>query len=162
MSAMLVVIGMALLCLPGVAALRPERLHPAQWAPAAAGALRAGLLTVRVGLFLGAAPTLLHAAGVEETAAACHRLFGPLAPGGPPTGWASAAAFAWLTLRQRNAVRAQRLAFNRAAPWSRPSSGCSVLSSPSRAGARWSIVSMRSTAILLGRHRGAEWPPSPR
>jgi hypothetical protein len=56
----------------------------------------------------------VHAAGVEETAAACHRLFGPLAPGGPPTGWASAAPFAWLTLRQRNAVRAQRRAVERA------------------------------------------------
>lgn len=112
MSAILVLIGVLLLGIPGMRALRPERLHPAQWASAAAGALRAGQISVRLGLFLGAAPTLLHAVGVEEAANACHELFGPLAPGGAPTGWASAAAFAGLTLRNHHAHRAQRRAFD--------------------------------------------------
>ncbi|MBA2283135.1 MAG: M56 family metallopeptidase [Acidimicrobiia bacterium] len=119
MSTLLVVTGLVLLALPGARRLPSRRLDPAEWARAADGAIRFGHLTVRLGLLLGAAPTVLRAAGVEDAAAACHRMFGPVAPGGPLVGWASAASFCWLSVNHRRAARAQRGAFDRThvEPW---------------------------------------------
>lgn len=108
MSAALVLAGICLMILPGVGLLPFRRLHPAEWARAAAFALRAGHMTVRLGLFFGAAPTVLRATGVEHAAEMCHRMFGPVAPGGPLVGWASAAGFVALTVAAHRARAAQR------------------------------------------------------
>ncbi|MGH3452758.1 MAG: M56 family metallopeptidase, partial [Haloechinothrix sp.] len=53
-------------------------------------ALGAGAALVQAVALLYAAPTVLRATGVPELAAACERMLGPLAPGGPAAGWAGA------------------------------------------------------------------------
>ena len=105
------VAGLCLLVLPGLRVLPSNRLDPSEWARAAAFSLRAGHVVVRAGLLFGAAPTVLRAIGVDQAADACHRMFGPVAPGGPIVGWASAAAFAALTARARQALSRQRAGY---------------------------------------------------
>ena len=119
MSAALVLAGLVLLALPGLRILPFGQLNPAEWARAATLSLRAGYAITRLGLLFGAGPTILRAVGVEHAADACHRMFGPVAPGGPLVGWASAAGFTWLTLSRRAARRAQREGFARTQvePW---------------------------------------------
>lgn len=104
MSALLVLSGLALIALPGVRRLPSNQLVPAEWARAAAAALRLGHATVRLGLLLGALPTVLRAVRVDEAASTCHKLFGPIAPGGPIAGWASAACLMWLVISRRRAL----------------------------------------------------------
>jgi Zn-dependent protease with chaperone function len=111
LSTALVVAGLCLLVLPGLRVLPSERLDPSEWARAAAFSLRTGHVVVRAGLLFGAAPTVLRTLGVEHVADACHRMFGPVAPGGPVVGWASGFAFVLLTGRARQARTRQRAGY---------------------------------------------------
>jgi Zn-dependent protease with chaperone function len=112
MSAVLVLAGLALLVLPGAFASTGRHLRPREWGRLNLAAMRLGLWAIQFGLFLVAAPTVLHAACVHSVADACHRVLGPVMPGGAVTGWASAAATVGLfgaarVVRQR-AIRLQR------------------------------------------------------
>ena len=113
MSAALVVAGTGLLLLPGLRAFPAAELPPSEWARVAATSLRCGLFSLRVGLALGALPTVLLAAGVQELASVCHRIFGPVVPGGSAAGWASAAGWvvlAWRSIAVRRGVTAAQRA----------------------------------------------------
>lgn len=92
MSVVVVLAGLALLALPGIAAPTASRLPASEWTRLNRGALRMGLWAVQVGLVLTAAPTVLRAAGFGPMADACHRLLSPIVPGGPAAGWMSTAA----------------------------------------------------------------------
>ncbi len=98
-SLVLVAAGAASLLLPAFGVRSRRQLHPAEWARLTAGAIRLGRWSIAVGLFLTAAPTVFAALGVDAAADACHRLLGPMLPGGPTTAWASGVAFAALTVR---------------------------------------------------------------
>jgi Zn-dependent protease with chaperone function len=119
MSAALVFVGLLLLTLPGLRILPLGELNPAEWTRAVKVALHAGVLTTRLGLLFGAAPTVLRAIGVDHAANACHRMFGPVAPGGPVVGWAAAIACAWFTIRVHQGRCDQRRALERTQvePW---------------------------------------------
>lgn len=108
MTALLVAAGVGLLVLPGTLVGRWDRLRPREWTLMNRASLSLGLWAVRVALLLSAAPTVLRAAGIEQAAAACHELFGPVLPGGAPVGWASALAFAWIQGRMWQARRRTR------------------------------------------------------
>lgn len=111
--------GLCLLVLPGLPVLPSDRLDPSEWARAAAFSLRAGHVVVRAGLLFGAAPTVLRSIGIEHAADACHRMFGPVAPGGPIVGWASGVTLVVLTSRARHARSRQRASYRRmmVEPW---------------------------------------------
>ena len=91
MIIVLAAIAVGLAALPGV--LRPfgRRLHPADWARAAAFSFVAALVTSQLSLLFLAAPVLLRAAGAHGLAAACARMAGQLVPGGAWMGWSAAA-----------------------------------------------------------------------
>ena len=113
MTAVLVVAGIGLLLLPGLRAFPFSELPPSEWTRLASGSLRCGLLSLRVGLALGALPTVLRASGVQDLASLCHRMLGPVIPGGAVTGWASAAAtvvLAWRSVAARRRVAAAQRA----------------------------------------------------
>ena len=113
MTAILVLAGLALLLLPGLRAFPVAELPPSEWARVAAASLRCGLLSLRLGLLLGAVPTVLRATGVQELASVCHRMFGPVVPGGSAAGWASAAGsviLAWRSIAVRRKVTAAQRA----------------------------------------------------
>ena len=113
MTAVLVVAGIALLLLPGLRAFPVAELPPSEWTRVASASLRCGLLSLRVGLVLGAVPTLLRATGVQELASVCHRMFGPVVPGGSAAGWASAVGsliLAWRSVAVRRRVAAAQRA----------------------------------------------------
>lgn len=114
MSAVLVVAGVALLLLPGQAARAGARLRPVEWSRLAFASAWIGLGAVRAGLFLIAAPTVLRGVGVEKVAEACHRILGPIMPGGPLVGWVAAGTFTVVAVRghqlRHRAARIQRLA----------------------------------------------------
>jgi beta-lactamase regulating signal transducer with metallopeptidase domain len=65
---------------------------------------------VQLGLVLIAAPTVLRAAGVESVADACHRVLGPVLPGGAVTGWLTAS----VSVALMGAARASRARSRRA------------------------------------------------
>jgi Zn-dependent protease with chaperone function len=111
LSAALVLAGLCLLVVPGLQVLPSDRLDPSEWARAAAFSLRAGHAVVRAGLLFGAAPTVLRGIGIEHAAEACHRMFGPVAPGGPIVGWASGVMFVVLTAQARAARSRQRAGY---------------------------------------------------
>jgi len=119
MSAVLVLAGLGLLALPGVAAPAARFLHPSEWGRVNRVALRLGFGAVQLGLVLMAVPTVLRTAGVESLADTCHRVLGPMLPGGAVTGWSSAALSVALFVTARAArarsVRVQREA--RIEPW---------------------------------------------
>lgn len=114
MSAVLVLAGLALLALPGLAMSRGARLQPSEWARLTFASIRVGFRAVQLGLFLTAAPTVLRAVGVHTVADACHRVLGPIMPGGSVTGWVAAVASGLLlagsALVRRRALRLQRAA----------------------------------------------------
>lgn len=119
MTAVILLAGLALLALPGLEHGRLERLSPLQWCRATAMTLRAGMAVLQLGLFLGAAPTVLRLTGIEKAADACHRLFGPVAPGGAATGVLSAATLVYVVRGRRRARRHVRRTAEVAAiePW---------------------------------------------
>jgi Zn-dependent protease with chaperone function len=114
MSAVLVLAGLGLLALPGVAAPISRRLRPSEWRRLNRIAIGLGVVAVQLGLVLAAVPTLLGAAGGEAAAHACHYLLGTVPPGGAVTGWASATAslalFAVGCVAHRRSRRLQRAA----------------------------------------------------
>ncbi len=119
MSAVLVLAGLGLLALPGVAASTARFLHPSEWGRLNRVALRLGYAVVQLGLVLTAAPTVLRAAGVHSVADACHEVLGPVLPGGAITGWVTATASVTMLLADR-VVRARALRVQREAwiePW---------------------------------------------
>lgn len=81
------VAALALLAFPVAAGRRRSDFAPSRWARCSAASLVAGIVLVELSLLLLAAPTVLHLLGVEALAAACGRLLGDLAPGGPLVGW---------------------------------------------------------------------------
>jgi hypothetical protein len=92
MSTVLVVAGLGLLALPGIAAPAARHLQPSEWRRLNRIAVGLGIAMVQLGLVLTAVPVLADAAGVEHIAHECHHLLGPVLPGGAVTGWASATA----------------------------------------------------------------------
>jgi hypothetical protein len=114
MTALLVVAGIGLILLPGLRAFPFAELPPSEWTRVASASMRCGLLSLRVGLVLGAVPTILRASGVQDLASVCHRMLGPVVPGGAVAGWASAAATVVLGWRsfaaRRRAAAAQQAA----------------------------------------------------
>lgn len=119
MSAVLVLTGLGLLALPGIAASAARVLHPSEWGRLNRVALRLGFAAVQLGLVLTAAPTVLRAAGVHSVADACHQVLGPVLPGGAIIGWATTTASVTLFLAARivrgRALRVQREAWIE--PW---------------------------------------------
>ena len=110
MIAVVVLAGLALLALPGLAASTAMHLPPREWRRSSRVAIGLGLVAVELGLALGAVPTVSAAAGVESVAEACHHLLGAHLPGGAATGWASASAsVALLAVGGAAARRARRL-----------------------------------------------------
>jgi len=110
MNLALLAAGAALLIIPVWTARLGRRLVPRDWARLTAASMWMGLLAVRVGLLVTAAPTVLRAAGVHELAAACHEALGPLTPGGAATDWTAATAVVLLQariLRARHRSRSQ-------------------------------------------------------
>jgi Zn-dependent protease with chaperone function len=89
MSAVLLVTGLALLVLPGVAASLGRHLEPSEWRRLNRMAIRLGFVMVALGPLLAAVPLALETAGIEAVADVCHHLLGPAAPGGAMVGWAS-------------------------------------------------------------------------
>lgn len=109
MTLVLAAVGLALLLVPAVLARAARRAAPADLARAGLAAAVVGLAAVELALMLGAAPTLLRAAGVPSLAATCNRLFGRLALGGPFAGWlALAGALALPIAAAVHALRARR------------------------------------------------------
>ncbi|MBK5223947.1 MAG: M56 family metallopeptidase [Acidimicrobiia bacterium] len=96
MTAVFVLVGLGLVTLPTVQHRRLEQLAPQEWCRATATSIRAGLAVLQLGLLFGAAPTLLRAVGIHDAADACHRIFGPAAPGGAVTGWLGAGALGYV------------------------------------------------------------------
>ena len=114
MSLLLAVAGIALLLLPGALAPAARRVAPAEWARLTAGALWLGWHTIHLALLVMAAPVVLRAAGLHSVADACHRVVGPLMPGGTVTGTAAGLGLVVLVGRGRSmrvrALRQQRAA----------------------------------------------------
>ena len=90
MTVLFVLVGVGLVALPAVQHRRLEQLSPPEWCRATTTSIRAGMAVLQLGLLFGAAPSVLRTVGVHEAADACHRMFGPAAPGGAVTGWLSA------------------------------------------------------------------------
>ena len=114
MSAVLLVTGVALLGLPGVAASLGRHLEPSEWRRLNRVAIRLGFVMVALGPLLAAVPLALDAAGVGAVAEVCHHLLGPAAPGGDMVGWVSLAIsvafFAIAGAAHRRSRRLQRAA----------------------------------------------------
>lgn len=91
MGLVLLAAGLGLLVLPGLTYRLARRMPPAAWARSTGRTLLAGAVVVELAAVIHAAPTILRAAGISALASACERLVGPLAPGGPWTGWPAAA-----------------------------------------------------------------------
>ncbi len=108
MSVVVVLAGLGLVVLPGVAAPSAIRLRPSEWTRLNLGALGLGLLAVQVGLVLTAAPTVVRSVGFGAVADACHRLLSPIAPAAPIAGWMSAIAALALGLKASGAGRRAR------------------------------------------------------
>jgi Zn-dependent protease with chaperone function len=114
MSAVLLVTGLALLLLPGVAASLGRHLEPSEWRRLNRMAIRLGFVMVALGPLLAAVPLALETAGIDAVAEVCHHLLGPAAPGGAMVGWASlgisVALFAVAGAAHRRSRRLQRAA----------------------------------------------------
>lgn len=113
MTAGLVAAAIALLLVPGLRVFPVAELAPSEWTRVAAASLRCGLFSLRLGLVLGAVPTLLRATGLQDLASVCHRMFGPVVPGGSAAGWASAVGsllLGWQSIAVRRRVAAAQRA----------------------------------------------------
>lgn len=113
MTALLAALGLALLLLPGTTRRPVQQLDPAEWARYATFALRLGHRSLQAALALGAAPTVLHALGIDHVATACHEMFGPVAPGGPVIGWTAALLLTWTLGAEYHSRRQIRTGFER-------------------------------------------------
>jgi hypothetical protein len=119
MNLVLVAAGLALMVLPGWTTRLGARLAPQDWAHLTTASLWTGLVAVRIGLLVTAAPSVLRLAGNHGLAEACHQTLGPITPGGTATGLASAAGLVLLQariLRTRRHSRAARARL-RVEPW---------------------------------------------
>lgn len=93
MAALVVVLGIGVVALPGLLARLGRQLNPKEWTYLSAIAIAGGMVLVEGGLLLLAAPTLLRAVGVPALANACERLLSPVvATESPIAGWTAAAA----------------------------------------------------------------------
>ena len=104
MNLVLIVGGLVLVGLPGATTGLCLRLAPHEWARLTAASIWTGLLAIRLGLLVTALPTVLRLAGVHGLAEACHRVLGPITPGGAITGLVAGAA---LLLVQARLVRSR-------------------------------------------------------
>lgn len=91
MSAVVLLVGIALLGLPAVVRGLGVRLPPAEWARLCAFALGAGVLLVHAALATAAALSVLMVFGGDPLSAVLGDLTGHLAPGGRPVGLAALA-----------------------------------------------------------------------
>lgn len=89
MATALLLGGVALLLLPGVARRAGRLLVPREWARLCVIALVTGTVSFELGTILLAAPTVFDAVGVQALEAVCERLAGPLAPAGGAGGWSA-------------------------------------------------------------------------
>ncbi|MGH2660373.1 MAG: M56 family metallopeptidase [Actinomycetota bacterium] len=111
MGLVLLVAGLGLLALPALTRQPARRLRPDAWARGSALTLAGGAVVFELAAVLHAAPTVLRTFGVSALASACERLVGPLAPGGPWTGWPATAiavtvpVLGWVGLARVRAVR---------------------------------------------------------
>lgn len=87
MAAVIVLLAVGVLALPGLLAPLGRRLRPQEWASMTATSLAAGLVLLEVGLLFTALPTVLRFIGVDALAEACERVLAPLAGGGSVMGW---------------------------------------------------------------------------
>lgn len=87
----LILAGLALAALPGLARPIGRRLPPAEWSQLTFLGLIGGTIVIEAGLILLAAPTVLRSFDVGALADACSRLAGPLVPFGDVGGWVAAA-----------------------------------------------------------------------
>jgi Zn-dependent protease with chaperone function len=106
-AALLVLLGCALLTLPGLFR-SPPRLPAAEWARIAAISLLLGFAAFEVGLVFLALPTVLRALQATGFAASCEKVLTPLAPGGDVIGWGSGVVALIVALRAWRAVRRAR------------------------------------------------------
>lgn len=91
MGVVMVLAGLGLVALPGLARPLGRRLAPSRWAALALAAIVMGGAVFELGVLAYAAPTVLSALGVPALASACERMLGSLVPGGEVVGWAAAA-----------------------------------------------------------------------
>lgn len=94
MNLALLVVGLALVALPGATAGLGRQLAPDEWARHSAVSLRAGLWAVWIGLLLTSAPAVAAAVSLPDVADACNHVLGLWLPGGRLVGWAAVVAVA--------------------------------------------------------------------
>lgn len=115
----LLVIGTALLALPGVLFARTLRAPAREMLPVVGGSVAVGILVVELSLALLALPTVLRTAQLTGLATVCEHAFGPLTVTNPAVGWLAALGATWIGVRVAGALhRAHRAAqATRAEPW---------------------------------------------
>ena len=87
MGVLLALAGLALIALPGRCHVLGRRLTPRTWVRLCTAALAVGSIALEIGLLLYALPTAIRVLRVSSLSAACERMLGFLAPGGPIAGW---------------------------------------------------------------------------
>jgi Zn-dependent protease with chaperone function len=112
----LVLVGLALLAFPGLAAARSRRCPAHEWARVTAWAIGLGATSVVAGLVMTALPPVLHSVQLEGLLAVCDPVVHSLMLGGPIVGWAAVvltvagvAGSAAALLSNRRAVRRARI-----------------------------------------------------
>lgn len=95
----LLLLGAALLALPGVYQTPPRRLPLNEWVPVAAAALMTGFLALEISLVFVALPTVSHALGVAGVIDTCHDVLAPIPRDPSVVGWLALALAATLALR---------------------------------------------------------------
>jgi Zn-dependent protease with chaperone function len=115
----LLALGVALLALPGLRRVPPDRLPLHEWVPVATTSLVLGLAALEGALVLIAFPTFVHALGLAGIADSCHDVLAPLSTTPSVLGWLSGLAAAVVAVRfVTAATRARRRAEAvRAEPW---------------------------------------------
>lgn len=91
MSGLLLVIGWALLAVPGVVDRWRLRWSPAVWVKVLRWSNLTGFLVIETGLILWAAPAILRGLGLASLAELCARIAGHLLTDTPGAGWVAAA-----------------------------------------------------------------------
>lgn len=100
--------GVLLVVLPGLARRTGRLLAPREWSLLCAVALAGGALLIEIGVVLLASPPILLAIGAPALASACERLLGPLLPGGPLLGMVALPAAVAIPVLAALGLRSER------------------------------------------------------